>query len=187
MSRSARRSCCAIAPSKRSARPSINRARSRAIICWNGMPRARKRTAPACRKCAPRWMPRWFATARSLDAGEEASFQALQARIADYWKLLDPIFHWDAAEKLARSDAFMHEELFPAARHDAGNSRPHRQCQRAGTQQWGRAAERHLRPLSLPAGIDVGPHAGNRRAAGGWPPPGTSCTWRGTPICAIAR
>jgi signal transduction histidine kinase len=50
---------------------------------------------------------------RSLDAGEAAPFQALQARIADYWKLLDPIFHWDAAEKLARSDAFMHQELFP--------------------------------------------------------------------------
>jgi hypothetical protein len=27
---------------------------------------------------------------RSLDAGEESSFQAMQARIADYWKLLDP-------------------------------------------------------------------------------------------------
>jgi len=50
---------------------------------------------------------------RSLDAGEEAPFRSLEARIADYWKLLDPIFHWDAAEKLARSDAFMHEELFP--------------------------------------------------------------------------
>jgi len=51
--------------------------------------------------------------ARSLDAGEEAPFQALEARITDYWKLLDPIFHWDAGEKLARSDAFMHQELFP--------------------------------------------------------------------------
>jgi signal transduction histidine kinase len=51
--------------------------------------------------------------ARSLDAGEEAPFQALQARIADYWKLLDPIFHWDAGEKFARTDAFMHRELFP--------------------------------------------------------------------------
>src|SRR5580658_4437625 len=50
---------------------------------------------------------------RSLDAGEQAPFQALEARIADYWKLLDPIFHWDAPEKLARSDDFMHEELFP--------------------------------------------------------------------------
>jgi signal transduction histidine kinase len=50
---------------------------------------------------------------RSLDAGEEAPFQALLARIADYWKLLDPIFHWDAREKLARSGAFMHQELFP--------------------------------------------------------------------------
>jgi len=51
--------------------------------------------------------------ARSLDANEEAPFQALQTRIADYWKVLDPISHWDAKEKLARSDAFMHEELFP--------------------------------------------------------------------------
>ena len=50
---------------------------------------------------------------RSLDAGEEEPFQALEARIADYWRLLDPIFHWDAQEKLARSDAFMHKELFP--------------------------------------------------------------------------
>jgi signal transduction histidine kinase len=50
---------------------------------------------------------------QSLDAGEEAPFQALEARIADYWKVLDPISHWDAAEKLARSDAFMHQELFP--------------------------------------------------------------------------
>jgi signal transduction histidine kinase len=51
--------------------------------------------------------------ARSLDADEEPAFQALQARIADYWRLLDPIFHWDAGEKLARTDAFMHQELFP--------------------------------------------------------------------------
>jgi signal transduction histidine kinase len=50
---------------------------------------------------------------RSLDAGEEQPFQALQARIADYWKLFDPIFHWDAREKLGRSEDFMHEELFP--------------------------------------------------------------------------
>ncbi len=51
--------------------------------------------------------------AQSLDAGEAAQFHALQARIADYWMLLDPIFHWNAAEKLARSDDFMHDELFP--------------------------------------------------------------------------
>jgi signal transduction histidine kinase len=50
---------------------------------------------------------------QSLDAGEQAPFSALQARIADYWKVLDPISHWDAKEKLARSDAFMHRELFP--------------------------------------------------------------------------
>jgi signal transduction histidine kinase len=50
---------------------------------------------------------------RSLDARQEAPFRALQARIADYWKALDPIFHWDAGEKLVRSDAFLHHELFP--------------------------------------------------------------------------
>ena len=50
---------------------------------------------------------------RALDARQEAPFHALQARIADYWKALDPIFHWDAQEKLARSDAFLHRELFP--------------------------------------------------------------------------
>lgn len=50
---------------------------------------------------------------RSLDAGEEAPFQALEARIADYWKALDPIFHWGAGEKAARSDAFLHQQLFP--------------------------------------------------------------------------
>jgi len=50
---------------------------------------------------------------RSLDASEEAPFRSLQARLADYWKVLDPIFHWDAAQKLARSDEFLHRELFP--------------------------------------------------------------------------
>ena len=49
----------------------------------------------------------------SLDAGEVGPFQALQARIADYWGALDPIFHWNASEKITRSDAFLHQELFP--------------------------------------------------------------------------
>src|ERR1017187_5081300 len=62
MSRSARLSCCAIAPWRKSARPSTNRARLRAIICWNGMPRARRRIAPACRKCARKWMRPWNVT-----------------------------------------------------------------------------------------------------------------------------
>jgi signal transduction histidine kinase len=50
---------------------------------------------------------------RSLELGQESSFRALQARIADYWSALDPIFHWDAAEKLARRNSFLHLELFP--------------------------------------------------------------------------
>ena len=36
---------------------------------------------------------------RALDAARRRPFHALQARIADYWKALDPIFHWDAQEK----------------------------------------------------------------------------------------
>ena len=44
-------------------------------------------------------MPRLQRYSRSLDRDEEAPFQALEARIADYWKLLDPIFHWDAQRK----------------------------------------------------------------------------------------
>jgi signal transduction histidine kinase len=31
----------------------------------------------------------------------------------DYWKVLDPVFHWNAQEKTVRTDAFMHQELFP--------------------------------------------------------------------------
>jgi signal transduction histidine kinase len=50
---------------------------------------------------------------RLLDAAEEAPFAALKARIADYWNLLDPMFHWDAREKAARSNAFLHQQLFP--------------------------------------------------------------------------
>jgi signal transduction histidine kinase len=50
---------------------------------------------------------------RSLDATEEPPFQALEARIMDYWKVLDPVFHWNAQEKTVRTDAFMHQELFP--------------------------------------------------------------------------
>jgi signal transduction histidine kinase len=50
---------------------------------------------------------------RSLDASEEPPFDALGARIADYWKALDPVFHWNAEEKTTRTDAFMHRELFP--------------------------------------------------------------------------
>ena len=49
----------------------------------------------------------------SLDAGEVTPFQAMQTRIADYWEALDPMFHWNPAEKITRSDAFLHQELFP--------------------------------------------------------------------------
>jgi len=54
--------------------------------------------------------------ARSLGSGQrtqKASFRALQAEIQSYWQTLEPIFHWDAREKQARSDTFMHHDLMP--------------------------------------------------------------------------
>src|SRR5204863_9743305 len=30
-----------------------------------------------------------------------------------YWQALEPIFHWDAREKQARSETFMHHDLMP--------------------------------------------------------------------------
>lgn len=48
---------------------------------------------------------------RSLDPREEAPFHALESRIADYWRALDPIFRWNVQEKAARSNAFLHREL----------------------------------------------------------------------------
>ena len=51
--------------------------------------------------------------AQALDATEEGTFRALKDRISDYWSALDPIFHWNSAEKAERSDAFLHGEIFP--------------------------------------------------------------------------
>ncbi|HZT31800.1 MAG TPA: histidine kinase [Bryobacteraceae bacterium] len=50
---------------------------------------------------------------QSLATGEAGSFQTLEAEIRQYWTVLDPIFHWDAREKEARSGTFLQEELFP--------------------------------------------------------------------------
>jgi signal transduction histidine kinase len=50
---------------------------------------------------------------RGLAPGELASFQAMEAEIQSYWQVLEPMFHWDAREKRARSESFMHEELLP--------------------------------------------------------------------------
>jgi signal transduction histidine kinase len=53
------------------------------------------------------------AYARSLGSGQRASFRALQAEIESYWQTLEPIFHWDAREKQARSESFVHHDLMP--------------------------------------------------------------------------
>ena len=118
--------------------------------------------------------------ARSLDAGEQAQFQFMQARIADYWKLLDPIFHWNDAQKLARSDDFMHAELFPRrattleiADHIAA----------VNEQELNNGDER-LKDIfdrfRYPAGFDAGDYAGHWRTAGAGhhaphPAPGAGC------------
>src|SRR5437588_12170440 len=44
--------------------------------------------------------------ARALGSGQKTSFKALQAEIQSYWQALEPIFHWDAREKQARSETF---------------------------------------------------------------------------------
>ena len=41
------------------------------------------------------------------------AYRSLQAQIQSYWRILDPIFHWNAAEKLARGESFMLRELLP--------------------------------------------------------------------------
>src|SRR5689334_6974468 len=51
--------------------------------------------------------------ARSLSAGQKASFRSLQAEIESYWQTLEPIFHWDPREKQQRSETFMHNVLKP--------------------------------------------------------------------------
>lgn len=50
---------------------------------------------------------------QSLSGDEASSFQKLDAEIRSYWTVLDPIFHWNAAEKLERSAIFLQQELFP--------------------------------------------------------------------------
>jgi signal transduction histidine kinase len=38
---------------------------------------------------------------------------ALRAELADYWRILAPIFHWDAAERRRSGYAFLRDEVFP--------------------------------------------------------------------------
>ena len=51
--------------------------------------------------------------ARELPSDQKRDYGALADRIQSYWSALEPIFHWDPAEKRARSEAFMHQELLP--------------------------------------------------------------------------
>jgi signal transduction histidine kinase len=51
--------------------------------------------------------------ARALGPGQKQSFRALESEIEAYWQTLEPIFHWDAREKQARSETFMHRDLLP--------------------------------------------------------------------------
>lgn len=51
--------------------------------------------------------------AGSLAMEQKASFHALEGEIQSYWRTLEPMFHWDAAEKQVRSDSFLRQELLP--------------------------------------------------------------------------
>jgi signal transduction histidine kinase len=51
--------------------------------------------------------------ARSIAPGQMSSFRSLEQQIQSYWNTLDPIFHWDARQKQARSESFLDEDLLP--------------------------------------------------------------------------
>jgi signal transduction histidine kinase len=49
--------------------------------------------------------------AASLAPDQRRSFHDLETQVQSYWEALEPVFHWDAKEKQARADEFLHREL----------------------------------------------------------------------------
>ena len=46
-------------------------------------------------------------------SGEAKPFASLQQELAQYWRVLEPVMRWDAAERQARGYAFLRDEVFP--------------------------------------------------------------------------
>lgn len=50
---------------------------------------------------------------RQVAPAEVRHYTALRAELADYWGILAPIFHWDAAERRRSGYSFLRDEVFP--------------------------------------------------------------------------
>jgi signal transduction histidine kinase len=48
-----------------------------------------------------------------LPADEGQHYSALRAELMDYWRILDPIFRWNVAERRQLGYAFLRDQLFP--------------------------------------------------------------------------
>jgi signal transduction histidine kinase len=50
---------------------------------------------------------------RQVAPAEAEHYTALRAELSDYWGILAPIFHWDAAERRRSGYSFLRDEVFP--------------------------------------------------------------------------
>jgi signal transduction histidine kinase len=50
---------------------------------------------------------------RQLAPAEVKHYTALRAELADYWRILAPVFRWDTAERRRLGYAFLRDEVFP--------------------------------------------------------------------------
>src|SRR5580698_1908143 len=50
---------------------------------------------------------------RQVAPAEVQQYTELRAELADYWWILAPIFHWDAAERRRSGYSFLRDEVFP--------------------------------------------------------------------------
>lgn len=48
-----------------------------------------------------------------LSVNEAGPYHTLQRELAQYWRLLEPVMHWNAAERRAEGYAFLRDEVFP--------------------------------------------------------------------------
>src|ERR1700676_4142895 len=53
------------------------------------------------------------AYARRLSPSETETYGVLTRELRDYWRVLEPALRWDAAERRARSYAFLRDEVLP--------------------------------------------------------------------------
>lgn len=53
------------------------------------------------------------AYARLLSPADAEPFQSLQGQLERYWKVIEPVMHWDAPHRRAKGFQFFQQELFP--------------------------------------------------------------------------